>query len=111
MHVGNNSSSEARDHVIEQEQCSQMENSPPQCPRGQRLWWGQHQLPGDTSHTRQLSFGAGDCLLSLASRVTHSSCSHGGTHGGLPDQTEDAGARIPASCICDLCDRASLEHC
>lgn len=30
MHVGNNSSSEARDYVIEQEQHSRVENKPPQ---------------------------------------------------------------------------------
>lgn len=49
MHVGNNCSSEARDHVIEPEQHSRVENKPPRHLQepGDRGGDGHHLLPGE----------------------------------------------------------------
>lgn len=101
MHVGNNSSSEARGHVIEQEQHSRVENKPPQSPQGPGdSSRGQAPAPrGHPLHTPAEAGCTGNCLPPCpgscrptfqrppASRVTHSSCFPMGTSqwAGWPD--------------------------
>lgn len=59
MHVGNNSSSEARHHVTQQEQHSRVENKPPQSPREMGTLEGAgHQPPRDISCTSSPRFTA-----------------------------------------------------
>lgn len=79
MHVGNNSSSEAGDHVIGHKQCSLVENNPPQGPGDSAgASTSSSSLGTPPTHASRASV-LGDCLLSLC-RATAQGPQPAGSH-------------------------------